>query len=1218
MRRILLAIAVTAMIGPGFAADTAKTTLESDLAPEIAGELIATWADAQTSEPGFETFQALFTAFETVRKWEAYLEAVTAAKLPTEGPGYAAIKSAVESIADQGMNRVSVATTAIEKLAGVGDWHAADQAQAELVIDELSDLLTEITDPTQRITGQLVLASVELDSISRQAARARVIAAVRDLPHIPDSTVQLSFARELVRIITSLDDPQVIEVESEIVAGMRTVAGRATIADEIAADLTPAAQTRIAAATAADPLALAWGYHAARVAGSETDLVAAISALRLGIDPLPLLVLLSSGLDPDERRDQCLGLIQDFTADGSALRGLNLVMKLLPEDCPPSARLTLAAALAADDLDGVATPLIGDYLTAVAGEAGVDPEQRELLAATLVDLGALAEVRTHTETMQRLFSRTEFTAIAGRTAVSALLHDPTLRFSATGKDLVDAIAGYAPAGMMLTAVTGSPARPGAPQVVLDDADLALFREIGLALGRSAAAQQHLTNFLMKDVDLAARVALAEGITANPAFRQDDSELTLALRALDAGATATPHPALSVSLGTLDIASLPADQPASDDMILRAARQAAWAGDQQGAERLVANLSQQGDAALEIAAIGGVLGDFDHAVSVIRATEDTDQRVAAFRFLARERAHLLDETGWLTTVRATPVSGNVRVIRAATTASQITTAMQTKVLTVSLLGHTDAVPGTTPPVPNLDITSEDIARLAPYPVGGEGGVVVGGEGRYVRLARFESPSYDGVENNGVRDYVYQQNKTITPEFIFLNDGAFTIADVIDGIGRSETDAITLLPGGIVRINRPIAIGPDATLVISGAEVRELQLNGTLGAYIVNAGNLFILNTRVVGYDTDRNGPALVTPEESGDHFRPFILSWSGSVTNVAGTEFVAMGYSAGRSYGLSLISGPTDDLYARADSAPPTGAIVDNSFDNAYYGFYAYEADGVQVVGNEYRNSVIYAIDPHDRSTRLNLSLNATYGTFKKHGIIISREVDDSVIAGNLTFDNHGSGIMLDRASIGTVIAGNTVRNNLGDGIAIFESPCTLIAGNEVSFNQRSGILVRNSWDIDITHNRIESNESAAVQGLISDLAKSDGSEGRNFEVDPYQPFATLLVRGNTVVANGAGIQTAGVSATQVYDNHFRDQSKRLFGGDLDGLAAVLLQNSDDRPTTVATNCRPTVLIPPACPLTRIGAVTPFAGVEFRNAEAGDYCLGDPLSPQAQAFHGEAS
>ena len=84
-----------------------------------------------------------------------------------------------------------------------------------------------------------------------------------------------------------------------------------------------------------------------------------------------------------------------------------------------------------------------------------------------------------------------------------------------------------------------------------------------------------------------------------------------------------------------------------------------------------------------------------------------------------------------------------------------------------------------------------------------------------------------------------------------------------------------------------------------------------------------------------------------------------------------------------------------------------------------------------------------------MSLNTAYGTFKKHGIIISREVDDSFIVGNLSFDNHGSGIMLDRDSIGTIVIGNTLRSNEGDGMAVFESPCTIIGINDVS-NNRAG------------------------------------------------------------------------------------------------------------------------------------------------------------------------
>ena len=123
-------------------------------------------------------------------------------------------------------------------------------------------------------------------------------------------------------------------------------------------------------------------------------------------------------------------------------------------------------------------------------------------------------------------------------------------------------------------------------------------------------------------------------------------------------------------------------------------------------------------------------------------------------------------------------------------------------------------------------------------------------------------------------------------------------------------------------------------------------------------------------------------------------------------------------------------------------------------------------------------------------------------------------------------------------------------------------------------------------------------------------------LDPYQPFTTLGVRSNTISSNGAGIQTAGVSSTEIFGNRFKNQSKRLFGGDLNGLSAVLLQHSSTTPALVRTNCRPVIITPRICPLTEIGAVPRMiTGSYADGAGGGDYCLADAASPQATAFAG---
>ena len=69
-----------------------------------------------------------------------------------------------------------------------------------------------------------------------------------------------------------------------------------------------------------------------------------------------------------------------------------------------------------------------------------------------------------------------------------------------------------------------------------------------------------------------------------------------------------------------------------------------------------------------------------------------------------------------------------------------------------------------------------------------------------------------------------------------------------------------------------------------------------------------------------------------------------------------------------------------EPARPEGVIADNSFRNMYYGFYSYEAENAALLGNEYRDNIVYGIDPHDRSRYLMIAYNTTYDTHKKHGV----------------------------------------------------------------------------------------------------------------------------------------------------------------------------------------------------------------------------------------------
>lgn len=1200
--RFLGGIAVALMLSAGpltaaRAVDTSDVTLETELAGEIATRLIETYNSA--AAPGFETFELLFESYESLRKWQAYLDAMDAAKLPaTTGP-YAEIRAAVDRLNAASINAPALAAAAIDALRGLGDWHADDKAQADLVIQHLGKLVTELTDPRQRLIGQSILAEVELDSDAPLAAAARIVAAVPDIRRLEAGAEQLQFATQLATMLQSLDAPFTIEVASEIVAAVRTPEDRAKLVAALAGGFAARARARIDAAAAApqapkDLLALAWS---AQAPGTTLDAGSIALAVGGGIDPLPVLIALADGVDPGARQSVCTSLVDALVKKGDAIRALNLRKTLGNPDCPPATALALAEDFAARGLPNLARPLIDD---ALAGTPSADDRARAM--AALVSLGDLDGLSAHAAILG------DITAASGRAAIRHFLLDRNALDRAVDDTHRAAIATYGPAATMFALLTGGSAENTA---VDSPDDLTLLRDVGAHLATLADGDRNLQAFITGDAALSARLAVASGFTGALSFDAAASaELTAALATLagspDAAAN-SDRAGILASLGDADPATL--DAPADRDVLLvRAVRQRAWAGDTAGALASAAHIADpaiNSRLALDLAAIEAVIGNFESGVAAIRQHGDASERVAAFRFVARERAGRLDIHDWLE--GGLPLDlAPVELVNAS--AGDGPVIHYDDRLNVRPSGAT--LPSGKPILPDLGVSSADVTRAVPFPQGGAAGVVVGGEGRYVRLGGFDSPYFDGESNNGVRDYVYEQNKTITPEFIFLNRGTFTIADVIAAIGRDQTGAIDVLPDGVVRFNRPVAIGADATLILSGTEAREIQLNATTGAFLVNAGKLDIVGVRVVGFDVERNTELRRGYETAMHKFRPFILSWSGSETNLADSEFVALGYSAGRSYGVTFNSGPVDDYYARVEPPAPTGIVVNNSFDNLYYGFYAYEATDVQLVGNEYRNSIIYGIDPHDRSKRLNISLNTAYATAKKHGIIISREVNDSFIVGNLSFDNYGSGTMLDRSSIGTLVFANTLRGNHGDGMAVFESPCTIVGMNDIGGNNRAGIKVRNSWDVLLLQNLVTGNKGSAIEGFVSDLAASEGSTGRNFVLDPYQPVTGFSAIGNAIEANGAGIQTAGASQVELYANQFRNQSGRLVAGDLDGLQGLLLHEAEKKPTLIATNCRPVLQPVHACPFTEAGLI---ASTRFETSPTGDFCLSDSATPQAEAF-----
>ncbi|MEO0531036.1 MAG: right-handed parallel beta-helix repeat-containing protein [Planctomycetota bacterium] len=363
----------------------------------------------------------------------------------------------------------------------------------------------------------------------------------------------------------------------------------------------------------------------------------------------------------------------------------------------------------------------------------------------------------------------------------------------------------------------------------------------------------------------------------------------------------------------------------------------------------------------------------------------------------------------------------------------------------------------------------------------------------------------------------------------------VADLMDLVaGAADADFATD-DRGVVTLRVPLVIGPDATLVIDGKRLSSVRLSTDRGAFIANGGTLYVIDTEVVGWNEAADEPSQFVDKR---RFRPFLASYVRSKTYLAGSRFAHLGYAAPTAYGISLTTQP-ERQHGQPTDESPTGQIVDCVFEELYYGFYSFEAQDVAIVGNTYDDSIVYGIDPHDRSTRLVIVGNTTTGTRERHGIIGSRGISDSWIVDNTSYANHGSGVMLDRQCTSNVVAGNRVYDN-GQGIAIYESSDNLLKDNLIVGNAKSAIRIRNSTNLRVINNTFVDNGDYAVElsaKKLSDHAKRDARG------DLYDVGVAASVVGNASIGNRGFAKATGLGELLLSGNRLKadlaDVERRL-------------------------------------------------------------------------------
>ena len=347
-----------------------------------------------------------------------------------------------------------------------------------------------------------------------------------------------------------------------------------------------------------------------------------------------------------------------------------------------------------------------------------------------------------------------------------------------------------------------------------------------------------------------------------------------------------------------------------------------------------------------------------------------------------------------------------------------------------------------------------------------------------------------------------------EALVLLRGSFELADLARALAAP---AVLEQDGNVFTLRRPLVIGRGAALVLPEASVLRLVTGSR--AFLVNGGQLILRGAHITSWNAPRNGPSVF---ERDRRFRPFVAAIGGSWTEIADSTLAHLGYLAAKSYGLSLVSGPS----SLPAAGPPTGRITGSRILGNYYGLYSYEAEGLVIAANAFIDNIVYGLDPHDRSRRLVIAGNAAIGTKRRHGIVVSGGVSDSWIVANRAVGNAGTGIVIDAGSTDNVVAHNLAGANRGDGLSLFESARNMLWGNLAIGNRKSGLRIRNGWAIEVHHNLFVGNGYDGVEAYAEAL----GNEERRSGTELRLGVASATTASSATRARRSTCATPGASS----------------------------------------------------------------------------------------------
>jgi poly(beta-D-mannuronate) C5 epimerase len=390
----------------------------------------------------------------------------------------------------------------------------------------------------------------------------------------------------------------------------------------------------------------------------------------------------------------------------------------------------------------------------------------------------------------------------------------------------------------------------------------------------------------------------------------------------------------------------------------------------------------------------------------------------------------------------------------------------------------------------------------------------------------------------------------PECASYDDGTIeiecdaSIADVAEGV--SDDDVLSS-DGDEWVLDASIVVRDGATLSIDGADVSWLKIAGDNG--IIVDGELEVDGVTITSWDEDDQD--VIDQDSDGSEERAFVQIRQSERVSITDSEFGYLGYNDPGSRGFDVFGGTSSNIEIRG-----------SEFHNMWMAFYSNGASDIVIDGNEYRDNIKYALDPHTGTSDMQITNNHLH--HNPIGVICSWDCHDILIEGNEVNDNTEVGIFLSRNMHDSIVRNNELYNE-NVGIVVSESPDNEIYNNSIEASA-TGILLFNPtdpddgetednvvWNNSITgaefgihasrsqDNILEDNELSDIESSEYHLSGDSSFEIRN------QSFNDDEISGDNG-SNNVEISDSGVIEV---DDDEHDTDRNSFEEELDGESIIV-------------------------------------------------------------------